>query len=83
MCKHPYETNDDKVLRRALRRPEAARTNERRPGDDAVMKNQSTCSVARIELSRRDRVMLHLRCLLRDHKYRWHLAGICSELTGH
>jgi len=32
------------------------------------------------ELSRFDRIRLHLRCLLRDHKYRWHLAGVWREL---
>jgi hypothetical protein len=33
-----------------------------------------------INLTRFDRVRLHLRCLVRDHKYRWHLAGIWREL---
>jgi hypothetical protein len=23
---------------------------------------------------------LHLRCMLRDRKYRWHLAGVWREL---
>ena len=47
------------------------------------MRNQSACCVARMELSRLGRVLLHLRCLRRDHKYRWHLAGIWRELSGH
>jgi hypothetical protein len=47
------------------------------------MRNQSACCVARMELSRLGRVLLHLRCLRRDHKYRWHLAGIWRELAGH
>ena len=33
------------------------------------------------ELTRFDRVVLHVRCLLRDHKYGWHFAGIWRELT--
>ena len=32
------------------------------------------------ELSRLDRIVLHLRCLWRDHKYRWHLAGVWREV---
>jgi hypothetical protein len=32
------------------------------------------------ELSRFDRIRLHFRCLVRDHKYRWHLAGVWREL---
>ena len=35
------------------------------------------------ELSRLDRIVLHLRCLWRDHKYRWHLAGVWREFTLH
>jgi len=35
------------------------------------------------ELSRLDRIVLHLRCLWRDHKYRWHLAGVWREVTLH
>lgn len=27
------------------------------------------------ELTRVDRITLHMRCLVRDHKYAWHLAG--------
>jgi len=33
-----------------------------------------------IDLTRFDRIRLHLRCLIRDHKYRWHLAGVWREL---
>jgi hypothetical protein len=35
------------------------------------------------ELSRLGRIVLHVRCLWRDHKYRWHLAGIWREVTLH
>jgi|SRR5580765_7772861 len=40
---------------------------------------EGRCAVS-TELSRFDRIRLHLRCLLRDHKYRWHLAGVWREL---
>jgi hypothetical protein len=33
-----------------------------------------------VDLTRFDRIWLHLRCLLRDRKYRWHLAGVWREL---
>jgi hypothetical protein len=36
--------------------------------------------LTRTELTRFDRIRLHLRCLWLDHKYRWHLAGIMREL---
>jgi len=36
-----------------------------------------------IEFTRIDRIVLHLRCLVRDHKYRWHLAGVWREVTLH
>jgi hypothetical protein len=39
-----------------------------------------THSIRRGDLTRLDRIVLHLRCLYHDHKYRWHLAGICREL---
>jgi hypothetical protein len=29
------------------------------------------------------RTVLHARCLLHDHKYQWHLAGIWREVTLH
>jgi len=32
------------------------------------------------ELTRFDRIVLHLRSLYRDHMYRWHLAGVWREL---
>ena len=32
------------------------------------------------DFTRFDRIVLHLRCLYRDHKYRWHLAGVWREL---
>jgi hypothetical protein len=28
-------------------------------------------------------VVLHLRCLWHDHKFRWHLAGVLREVTLH
>ena len=31
-------------------------------------------------LTRVDRIRLHLRCLYRDRKYRWHLSGVWREL---
>lgn len=37
-------------------------------------------SAVSIESGRFYRIRLHLRCLLRDHKYRWHLAGVWREL---
>jgi hypothetical protein len=33
-----------------------------------------------VDLTRFARIQLHLRCLLRDHKYRWHLSGVWREL---
>jgi hypothetical protein len=33
-----------------------------------------------IDLTRFDRIRLHLRCLIHDHKYRWHFAGVWREL---
>jgi hypothetical protein len=35
------------------------------------------------EFGRLDRIALHLRCLWRDHKCRWHFAGIWREVTFH
>jgi hypothetical protein len=32
------------------------------------------------DLTHLDRIVLHLRCLYRDHKYLWHLAGVWREL---
>ena len=32
------------------------------------------------DLTRFDRILLHLRCLYHDHNYRWHLAGVWREL---
>jgi len=32
------------------------------------------------DLTRLDRILLHLRCLYLDHKYRWHLAGVWREV---
>ena len=45
------------------------------------MQNYLTDEAVVVELTRLDRVVLHLRCLVRDHKYRWHLAGIWREVT--
>jgi hypothetical protein len=33
-----------------------------------------------VDLTRFDRIRLHLRCLCRDHKYLWHFAGVWREL---
>jgi len=38
--------------------------------------NATVCA----DLTRFDRIRLHLRCLLRDHKYRWHMEGVWREL---
>jgi hypothetical protein len=35
----------------------------------------------KVELTRVDRIVLHLKCLCRDHKYRWHLAGVWREIA--
>jgi hypothetical protein len=32
------------------------------------------------DLTRFERIVLHLRCLYQDHKYRWDLAGVWREL---
>jgi hypothetical protein len=37
-------------------------------------------AAALCEVSRSDRIVLHLRCLWHDHKYRWHFAGVWREL---
>jgi len=45
------------------------------------MKIQSNTWSGQTELTRLDRLVLHLRCLIHDHKYRWHLAGIWREVA--
>jgi len=47
------------------------------------MKNRSNCWEGTAEVTRLDRVLLHVRCLLRDRKYGWHFAGIWREVTFH
>ncbi len=47
------------------------------------MKHQTTNRNQLGALTRLDRMILHLRCLVRDHKCRWHLAGIWREVTLH
>ena len=47
------------------------------------MRTQSKQREQDREYSRVDRIVLHLRCLWRDHKYRWHLAGVWREVTLH
>jgi hypothetical protein len=39
-----------------------------------------TVAAAETDLDRVDRILLHLRCLYHDRKYRWHLAGVWREL---
>ncbi len=39
-----------------------------------------TQSLPQKDLTRLDRIQLHLRCLYHDHRYRWHLAGVWREL---
>jgi hypothetical protein len=45
------------------------------------MKTPNHKQFEKTELTRLDRIALHLRCLCRDHKCRWHLAGIWREVT--
>ena len=33
------------------------------------------------ELTRADRIWLHLACLWRDHKISWHLQGVWREVS--
>ena len=47
------------------------------------MKNQINHRDGTLELTRIDRITLHWRCLIRDHKYRWHFAGIWREVILH
>jgi hypothetical protein len=47
------------------------------------MKGQRSNWDSKQELTRIDRITLHLRCLVRDHKYRWHMAGIWREVVLH
>jgi len=47
------------------------------------MKNRTESWNSKEELTRIDRIVLHWRCLRRDHKYRWHLAGIWREVALH
>jgi hypothetical protein len=44
---------------------------------------RSSMTKCQAEFSRLDRIVLHLRCLWRDHKYRWHLSGVWREVTLH
>jgi hypothetical protein len=37
-------------------------------------------AVAGLDLTPFDRIRLHLRCLIRDHKHCWHVAGMWREL---
>jgi hypothetical protein len=39
-----------------------------------------TNSILRGNLTQLDRIVLHIRSMHHDHKYRWHLAGIWREL---
>ena len=47
------------------------------------MKNRSNSWGGTAELTRVDRIVLHLRCLRHDHKYAWHFAGIWREVALH
>ena len=47
------------------------------------MKNPNNCWDRTAGLTRLNRVLLHVRCLLRDHKCGWHFAGIWREVTLH
>ena len=46
------------------------------------MKTNNSSDLA-TDFTRLDRIVLHLRCLWRDHKIRWHLAGVWREVTLH
>jgi hypothetical protein len=48
---------------------------------ESTMKNRRSDWDGKTELSRLERIVLHLRCLCRDHKCRWHMAGIWREVT--
>lgn len=39
-------------------------------------------NAVQLATTRRGRIALHLVCLMRDHKARWHMAGIIRELRG-
>jgi len=47
------------------------------------MKTRSPEWTRKPEVNRLDRIILHVRCLCRDHKYLWHLAGVWREVTLH
>jgi hypothetical protein len=48
------------------------------PGVNRTMKALQT--ITPLEPTSFDRIILHLRCLYHDHKYRWHFAGVWREL---
>jgi len=45
------------------------------PGGNRTVKAIQS-NITTTDLSSFDRVVLHLRCLYHDHKYRWHLIGV-------
>ena len=47
------------------------------------MKTRFPNQAAQTALTRIDRIVLHLRCLCRDHKLAWHFAGVWREVTLH
>jgi hypothetical protein len=47
---------------------------------EPIMKNRSHHLDGKMELTRLDRIVLHVRCLWRDHRYYWHLAGIGRDV---
>ena len=48
-----------------------------------AQKNRSNSWDGTTELTRMRRILLHLRCLCRDHKYVWHFGGIWREVALH
>ena len=36
----------------------------------------------KLSQTRKGRIALHVVCLMRDHKTRWHMAGILREIKG-
>ena len=51
-------------------------------GPEDMKKQRAKWETAIVEF-RLGRILLHARCLLHDHKCRWHLAGIWREVTVH
>ena len=44
--------------------------------------NMKTETIIKLTEHRLGRVLLHLKCVVRDHKWSWHLDGLRRELFG-